>query len=106
MNPFFFGVLVMILLSPAVFAGSFDRDLIFYLLFAFYSVLAWWLATVLMIFGMTFLQGFLLGYLIWIASYFLMEDYRRTEQLRKRTPTTQELPRRTNLDPTRFMNLS
>ena len=95
-----------LVLAPTVFAGSLNDPIVFTGLFLIASLFSWWFATVVMIFGMTFLQGFLLGYLVLLGSLFSGESYRREDRSNGRPPTIQDAPKRTSLDPLRFMNLS
>lgn len=95
-----------VLLSPTVFSASFDDYLVFSLFFIAYSALAWWFATVLLIFGMTFLQGFILGYVVWAASFFVADEYRKILREKEQKPASQEVPGEVRSDPLRFMKLS
>lgn len=98
--------LALIVAAPSVFAARYDDPIIMTLFFLLYSGIAWWFAAVMMVFGMTFLQGFILGFLVWMASFLYAESYQQTRKLRERPPTTQEVPKSITYDPLRFMNLS
>lgn len=98
--------LALLVEAPSVFAARYDDPIILTLFFLLYSAFAWWFAAVMMIFGMTFLQGFILGFLVWMASFLYADHQQRTQRLREHPPATQEVPKSISYDPLRFMNLS
>lgn len=109
---FIFLMFLSFTFSPLVFAADFTDSPWLILGFLVYTAFSWWFATVMMIFGMTFWQGFLLGYSVWAISIYYGDDYSKRAmeleraRIREGERVRQEAPERASIDPLKFMNLT
>lgn len=73
------------------------------LLLSAFSLLSVWVATVFMLFGWSFLQGFFAGFLFILLSYIIAIPFVELLEPRKSTYEPQTAPK---IDPLKGMNLS
>lgn len=89
--------------SPAWAISPTGEKILLGLLLASFSLLSIWVATVFMLFGWSFLQGFLAGFIFILLSYIIAIPFVELIEPRKDTYERQTAPK---IDPLKGMNLS
>lgn len=96
----------LVIWAPSVWAMT-DTDMILMtLVIAGVSLLAYWFASVLMMFGLSFLLAFLAGYVFLFVSFLIGDYFSRELMEHVPHPAQQQAPAASKHDPLRGMNLS